>query len=128
MESDFEDDERAEGLQAQKNDLLEGMREYLAGILDGGGEAGYNGTHIGECGRILDAYLATVEEAADGDDDAVMAAVQFTVLSLNGLNERCHGSLIETDQREQICDIINRAATKAGVGAGEDLTAQWREW
>ena len=128
MDSDFEDDEGGDALQSQKNDLLEGMREYLAGILDGGGEAGYNGTHIGECGRILDAYLATVEDAADGDDEAVMAAVQFTVLSLNGLNERCKGSLIETDQREALVALIIAAAASRGVGRGRDITKEWREW
>lgn len=129
MESDFEDDGPDEDvLQTLKTDFLESLREYLAGMLDGGGEAGYSGADVGECGRILDAYLVTVADAPPGDEQAVMDAVQFTVMSLNSLNARCNGHLIETDQREHLCDLINRAATAAGVGSGQDLTRQWRDW
>ena len=126
---DFEDDSpRAEGLQQQKAELIEGMREYLAGVLDGGGEAGYTSADIGECSRILDAYLATLEDADAGDEDAVMGAMEFTVRSLNSLNARCNGHLIETDQRAQLRDLILSAASERGVGTGADLTKQWREW
>ena len=47
---------------------------------------------------------------------------------VRSLNARCNGHLIETDQRENLCDLINRGAGAAGVGAGADLTAAWREW
>ena len=126
---DFEDDSpRVEGLAQQKNDVIEGMREYLAGVLDGGGEAGYTSADIGECSRILDAYLATLEDADVGDDEAVLGAMEFTVRSLNSLNARCNGHLIETDQREQLRELILHAASERGVGTGADLTKQWREW
>ena len=128
---DFEDDlDEGSGdpLEQLKSDLLEGMREYIAGILDGGGDAGYTAADIGECGRVLDALLATVAEAERGDEDTVLGAVQYTVLSLNKLNARCDGHLIETDQRDQLRELINRAAASAGVGSGRDLTAEWREW
>ena len=115
-------------LEQKKTELLGAMRDYLAGMLDGGGEAGYTSADIGECGRLLDAYLATLAEAPFGDEQVVRDAVHFTVISLNRLNTRTDGHLIETDQRELICDLINRAARKVGVGAGEDLTAEWREW
>jgi hypothetical protein len=129
MDDDFEDDgDDRDALQRLKADLVEGMREYLAGVLDGGGEAGYTSADIGECGRVLDAYLVTVADAPPGDEEAVMGAVEFTVLALNRLNARCHGHLIETDQREAICDLINRAAVANGVGGGVDLTETWREW
>lgn len=126
---DFEDDSpRAEGLQQQKADLIQGMREYLAGVLDGGGEAGYTSADIGECNRILDAYLGTVEDADAGDEEAVLGAMEFTVRALNSLNTRCDGHLIETDQRGQLRDLILQAASERGVGTGADLTKQWREW
>jgi hypothetical protein len=51
------------------------------------------------------------------------------VLALNKLNEKCEYSLLETDEREMICDIINKSAKKAGIEeADEDLTAEYREW
>ena len=126
---DFEDDSpKAEGLEQMKVELIEGMREYLAGQLDGGGEAGYTSADVGECSRILDAYLATIEEAAVGDEEAVMGAMEFTVRALNSLNARCHGHLIETDQRGPLRDLIVQAARERGVGSGADLTKPWREW
>jgi hypothetical protein len=125
---DFEDDSKADPMQKLLGELLDGMRHYLADQIDGGGEAGYTSADIGECGRILDAYLATVEEAARGDSETVMGAVEFTVRSLNRLNERTQQHLIETDQREQICEIVRRAAASRGVGFGEDLTEPWREF
>jgi hypothetical protein len=130
FEDELNDDEGGGGdpLQQLKKEALEGMREFLAGQLDGGGEAGYTSADIGECGRILDAFLATVEDAERGDDDTVMGAVEFTVRSLNSLNERCDGHLIETDQRELIVELIQKAARARGVGRGEDLTEEWRTW
>ena len=128
---DFEDDSTRGGgdaLQQRKADIIDGMREYLAGVLDGGGEAGYTSADIGECNRVLDAYLATLEEADEGDDEAIMGAMEYTVRALNSLNARCDGHLIETDQRDPLRELINRAAASAGVGSGRDLTAEWREW
>jgi hypothetical protein len=115
-------------LQQLRTDVLEGMREYLAGILDSGGETNYTGADIGECGRILDRYLDEVAGAARGDEEAVTAAVREAVLALNALNARCHDHLIETDQREHLCALIGQAAMARGVGSGQDLTAQWRDW
>ena len=128
---DFEDDSTRGGgnaLQQQKEDIIDGMREYLAGVLDGGGEAGYTSADIGECNRVLDAYLATLEEADEGDDEAIMGAMEYTVRALNKLNARCDGHLIETDQRGPLRDLIVQAAMQRGVGSGSDLTKSWREW
>jgi hypothetical protein len=126
---DFEDDStRGDALHQRKADIIEGMREYLAGILDGGGEAGYTSADVGECDRVLGAYLDTVEDAEAGDEDAILGAMEFTVRALNSLNARCDGHLIETDQRGPLRDLILHAASERGVGTGADLTKQWREW
>jgi hypothetical protein len=127
--SDFEDDStRGDALHQRKADIIEGMREYLAGMLDGGGEAGYTSAEIGECSRVLDAYLDTLEDAEPGDEDSILAAMEFTVRALNSLNTRCHGHLIETDSRGPLRELIVQAARERGVGSGADLTKPWREW
>jgi hypothetical protein len=126
---EFDDDGAEAGdLQQLRTDVLEGMREYLAGVLDSGGEPGYTGADIGECGRILDACLASLARAAHGDDEAVTAAVREATVALNVLNARCNHHLIETDQREHLCALLGQAAIARGVGSGEDLTEPWREW
>jgi hypothetical protein len=39
------------------------------------------------------------------------------------------GLLIETDQREQLCELIIAAAQRAGlVSDVYDITEEWREW
>ena len=117
-----------EDLQQIRNDALEGMREYLASLLDSGGEPGYTGADIGKCGAILDDYLERVAAADHGDKEAVMAAVMSAVVALNDLNDACNDHLIETDQREHLCTLIIQAAMAAGVGDGHDITEEWREW
>jgi hypothetical protein len=57
-----------------------------------------------------------------------MAATERAVPALNELNDRCDGCLIETDQREQLCDILIAAAKNAGLDSDEDITEAWREW
>ena len=50
-------------------------------------------------------------------------------LALNALNEDCGGNLIETGEREALCDLIERAAREAGLPeSDEDITEAWREW
>lgn len=110
-----------------RSEILEGMREYMADVSAGGGDPGYAEADIGRCASILDGYLAKVS-GAGRDAVVVMGAVKDAVLELNELNESCDCGLIETDQREQICELIIRSAAAAGVGSGEDLTEEWREW
>ncbi|HEY0587341.1 MAG TPA: hypothetical protein VGD52_14495 [Pseudoduganella sp.] len=105
-----------------KDSILEGMRDYVADME----EPYYTLEKVAECGRILDDFLAAM--ARTQGDAAIMAEVEKTVLALNELNDACGGSLIETGQREDLCDLIERAANQAGLATDEDITEQWREW
>jgi len=55
-------------------------------------------------------------------------AVQKIVTDLNALNEKCECSLIETDQREDLCELILVAAKAAGLDTDEDHITEGREW
>lgn len=58
-----------------------------------------------------------------------MKSVKNVVLGLNDLNEKCGHELIETDQREQIADIIILAGHLKNYNTrNEDITEDWREW
>jgi hypothetical protein len=57
-----------------------------------------------------------------------MNHVKDLVLKLNALNDRCQGSLIETDQREDICELIESSLTQASIPFEGDVTEEWREW
>lgn len=121
-----------------KQTLLDGMLDYMnyGGATDENDpdydsefDAGYNARNVATCGEIIDNYLKQLETAA-ADKTAIMQAVQVAVLELNALNESCEHGLIETEQREQLYEIISAAATNAGlkIGEDEDITDQWREW
>ena len=112
-------------------DLLEGMRDFMRDSLEEGESEDdfyYTEEDIQKCKTILDSFLARVSSTPHGDTDSVMATVKDTVLALNALNETCEHSLIETDQREEICDLIIKAALSVGVGNGDDITEEWRDW
>jgi hypothetical protein len=110
-----------------KVNILEGMRGFMEAIAADGTEPDYTEADLAKCEAILDAFLTKVRAANNGNAAFVMAAVEEAVVSFNELSERCE-SLIETDQREQICELIRRSAAAVGVGKGEDLTEEWREW
>lgn len=58
-----------------------------------------------------------------------MKIVKKTVLALNALNEKCEYELIETEQREDIAEIIILAGYLKGFNdRDDDITEEWREW
>jgi hypothetical protein len=111
-----------------KVNILEGMRGFMEAIAADGAEPDYSEADIAKCEAILDAFLTKVRAANNGDAAFVMAAVKEAVLALNELNANCGECLIETDQREQISELMCQSAAAVGVGDGEDLTEEWREW
>jgi hypothetical protein len=93
-------------------------------------DAGYTQKHIDRCSALIDEFLASMEKTPEVlKNKYIMTAVKKTVLKLNKLNEGCDCSLIETDQREDICKLINSAARHAGLeSSADDITEEWREW
>jgi hypothetical protein len=91
-------------------------------------DAGYDEDDIDRCEEILDHFLAALAEHDADDATAVAEAVRSAVLALNELNDLCDSAMIETDQREQLCDFFARAVRAVGLEADEDVTEFWRDW
>lgn len=123
---------------ALKNDIIKDITEYMkyGGAedendpgYDAGFEAGYTLDHIDKCDAVLTAFLSSLQEIAVSESESkIMEAVKTVVLALNELNAECDGNMIETDQREQLCELIISAANEAGLKTEEDITEEWREW
>lgn len=112
-----------------KTRALEGMQSYMRACQADGHDAGYTDDDVRRCEQILDRYFAAIDAAEENNEVEVMAAVKDAVLALNALNNDCDGSLIETDQREDLATIIILAAAARGVGDGSsDITEEWRDW
>lgn len=116
-------------IQRIRERALDGMRRYMDAVLKDYNDPGYTETDIHKCGAIIDSYIQRISSCKHGDKLAVMSAVRDAVLELNTLNLEAGESLIETDQREDLVELIIKAAAAVGVGNGnDDLTGEWREW
>lgn len=111
-----------------RQDLLDSMASYM-NVDSAGSDAPYTQNEIDACARIIDDLLAALASlGAVTDSAAILAQVKKAVLALNDLNDEAGGSLIETGERESLCDIIILAAKDAGLESGEDITEEWRDW
>ena len=109
-----------------KNEVVIPMKEYKK---ECGRECGYNIFHILKCKNILITYLKNMNKVLNSSDEKILSVAEWVVLSLNKLNEKTDYTLIETDARESICEIIENVAVEAGLtNYDEDFTAEWREW
>lgn len=90
-------------------------------------DADYSKKDIAECKLYLDEFLNQMS-LSNLDADVALSEVKKLVISLNELNERCDECLIETDQREEICELIFMALTNASIPFEGDPTEEWREW
>ena len=115
-----------------KQDLIDEMIEYMkyGGAVDENDpeynpefDAGYTQKHVDRCSEIIDDFLASLEKTPEKahQNEYIMDAVKKTILNLNELNEECDGNLILTGQREDLCKLIDLAAS-------HDITYEWREW
>src|SRR5215470_16458277 len=96
-----------------KQDLIDEMIQYMkyGGAVDEndpeynpGFDAGYMQKHVDRCSAIIDDFLASLEKTSEAQkNEHIMDAVKKTILRLNELNEEVDGSLIGTDQREDLC-------------------------
>jgi hypothetical protein len=82
---------------------------------------------------IFDDLIAKLASLGEGaQEDQKIAAFKTAVEALNTLNEEDE-SLIETGEREDLCELCNVIATAAGMdhtkyGDGEGPASEWRDW
>jgi len=102
--------------------LKEDMIDYLEDIEDE-----YTKSDVEKCMNIIDTYLTDISKCNSTEN--AMLIVKKAVIELNHLNEKCGYALIETDQREDIAEIIILAAQLKGFDNDNiDITEEWREW
>ncbi len=90
-------------------------------------EPSYTEEDIERCELILTEFIQNIDKTTTKEDG--LKIVQSTILQLNELNEKCDFDLIETNEREQIAEIIIGAGNRKGYNAlNEDITEEWREW
>ena len=105
----------------KKLTITSSMRRYMLS-----GDVSYMEEDILKCSRILDEFLLSIsiaENRLQGKE-----SVRIAVLKLNALSDK-HEDLIETGERERICDLMTMVGVYRGFNTeDEDVTELWREW
>ena len=101
--------------------LREEMLRYLREA-----DPDYTEAEVNVCFQILDRYQTEMRQAPDRATG--MRSVQRAVEALNDLAERAE-DLIETEQREDLCEIIILASAERRFNDPQvDITEPWRDW
>lgn len=112
-------------IDAKKKEILYWMSEYIKNHHN----PPYTSNDVCDCGVMLDLFIKDVAHSAHMSDfDWVKLKVRELVLSLNAFNEKHNHTIIETDQREGICELIDQVIENAGHTVSDDITEEWREW
>ncbi len=89
----------------------------------------YTAEQVTACENLLYAYLESLAAMEYPTDEAIMEQVKTLILALNALNEQADYAMIETGEREAICEIIQCSAVECGLhNPCEDITEEWRDW
>lgn len=107
--------------------LLRNIQYGLMDYIEGDDDPDYTEEDVNTCISLLIDFHHVVQSKS-ANLDAALVYVRDLVLALNELNLKCDECLIETDQREQICEFIFRVLDEANILFDGDVTEEWREW
>ncbi len=108
--------------------VISGIISYM-GFFDEDEECPFTKADVAKCEQILSDYLESLAVFSNPTNQEIMDCVQETVLALNQLNEDTDYSMIETEERENIWELIQTSAVECGLqNPADDITEAWREW
>jgi hypothetical protein len=69
----------------------------------------------------------------DASENEKVELFKKAIMDTNELNSECDECLIETGEREDLCELTNIISLACGInpdefGGGEGLASEWREW
>ncbi|MBQ2957067.1 MAG: hypothetical protein IJE08_11460 [Clostridia bacterium] len=114
--------------------VIQPMLDYMKYFEEDGEECPYTTEHVKQCETLLNGYLSALAALAAPTDEAIMSLVEEVILALNELNNDTEDSLIETEAREALWQVIQESAVECGLSdecieANEgDITGEWRDW
>ena len=79
-----------------------------------------------------DLITALIKLGENASEEQKIACFKTAILLTNELNEELE-DLIETGEREELCELTNQITIACGLnpekyGSGEGLATEWREW
>jgi hypothetical protein len=94
----------------------------------------YSSENCDDAQAIFDDLITELDELGENaSEKAKLKKFEKAVVALNELNDRTEGALIETEEREQLCELVNEIAVQAQLdptqyGDGEGPASEWRDW
>ena len=116
-------------LEAKTKYPFESWREAEANGLEQ-----YTEENCNKARAILDQLISElIGLGGDAREEDKIGKFKIAVESLNELNDETDGALIETGEREDLCDLIYIITEKSGIdpkkyGNGEGPASEWRDW
>ena len=93
---------------------------------------------IDETEPLLRSFVECLSTVGESDYIAVSSAVESLVMALNRINEKFGHAVIETGEREQLCQFIEDVIDESAVDLDDfakhcgcdksDITDRWRNW
>lgn len=112
-----------------KEKTTELVTEPMISFMEDWDDCDYTRDDVNRCQKLIFSYLETLATMSSPTDDEIMEQVKVLVLGLNDLNEETDYSLIETEAREAIWEVIQTSAIACGLQEyGDDITEEWRDW
>ncbi len=116
-------------MQSYKKQLRETVVDLMIAFMGDDEDCGFSGNDVEECEALILDYLIALDGMKEPSDEEIMEHVKKLVLALNDLNEKTDYTLIETQEREAICEIIQNSAVECGLAdPSDDITEEWRDW
>ncbi|HEY6162705.1 MAG TPA: hypothetical protein VI112_15860 [Bacteroidia bacterium] len=84
--------------------------------------------------KIFDDLIAgLIDLGQEASEEKKIALFKKAILETNELDEQCDHGLIETGEREDLCELTNQITIACGLdpkkyGSGEGLASEWRDW
>jgi len=94
----------------------------------------YTPENIDSAKAILDRLIDDLCSVGEDASEAVKVSYfKTSVEALNDLNDKIDGCLIETGEREELCDLFDAIASAVGLdpsqyGDGDGIASEWRDW
>jgi len=127
MKEDNEETTSNAGFRKYVEQVEETLIVPMTEFMEDGGD--FTKEDIAECKALMLKYLNALADMKEVSDEAIMEEVKTLVLALNDLNEKTDYSMIETGEREAICEIIQNSAIERGLSDyDDDITGEWRDW
>ena len=84
-------------------------------------------------GIMSNLIIDLIKIGLKANESSKLEKFKKATIAYNTLNDDCDGALIETDEREKLCELIDKIGIICGLipdkyGDGDGIASEWRDW